>query len=118
MKCRDCGSTQELVQDKKDNAILCIRCFLYRILNEEASIGFAEAKELLGLLQAHYPNDINKQKNLMMAIFEGIEAGEPTTTPNGQKTISITETKLLEIARKWQVEDAILLEILKVKLRN
>jgi len=114
-KCQECGSTEDLKIDKKDNAVLCSKCFYYRLLREDYEKGDKNAVAIMNILKHYYPQDISKQKNLMMAIFEMIDNAEPTIYKD-VKTVSIDTAKLLEIARKWRVTDAILMEMLKAEL--
>ena len=115
MKCQECGSTKNLKIDKKDNAVLCDKCFYYRLLCEDYEKGDKNAVAIMNILKHHYPQDVDKQKNLMMAIFEMIDNAEPTIY-KGVKTVSIDTAKILEIARKWRVTDAMLMEMLKTEL--
>jgi len=114
-KCRECGSKENLVIDKKDNAVLCKKCFQYRLLKEDCESGNEYALALMNILKRYYPQNVNQQKNLMMAIFEMIDNAEPTIY-KGQKTVEIKADKMMEIAKKWQVSEAILMEMLTAEL--
>jgi len=113
-KCQDCGVSSKrtkLYKDKKDGQTLCEKCFKYKLLIEGIIIRKPEAQMIHKLLSYYYPKNVEKQKCLLMAIDEMIDAGEKTGD-----AVSLTFDQIMRVARKWHVEYALLAEIMGAML--
>jgi len=103
-KCEICGAEKDLVEDTKDGQVLCQRCFNYKVFKEMVDEGNEDAIKLMNIIERHYPNNMEKQKDFLCAIFELIDMGE--RTPEGG--VSVTTKQLVEVAEKWHVEEALM----------
>jgi len=102
-KCEICGAKKDLVEDTKDGQVLCRRCANFKIFKEMVDEGDEDAIKLMDIIKRYYPDNIEKQKDFLCAIFELIDIGE--RTPEG---VSVTADQLVEVAQKWHVEEGLL----------
>ena len=112
-KCEICGAKKDLVEDVEDGQVLCRRCANFKIFKEMVDEGDEDAIKLMDIIKRYYPDNIEKQKDFLCAIFELIDIGE--RTPEG---VSVTTDQLVEVAQKWHVEEGLLGEALMALLEH
>jgi len=103
-RCEICGAEKNLVEDIKDGQVLCQRCLNYKVFKEMVDEGNKDAIKLMSIIKRYYPNNIEKQKDFLCAIFELIDMGE--RTPEGG--VSVNTKQLVKVAEKWHVEEALI----------
>lgn len=115
-KCEECGAKRwDVSQDRKDDKWLCPRCFQYRLLQEGVEEGDRNAETMMDMLQFYYPDNVEGQKNMLMAIFELIDAGKPTMHA-GKETVMVDFDKAFTIAERWNVTETFLIEMARALL--
>ena len=113
-KCEICGAKNDLVEDTKDGQVLCRRCANFKIFKEMVDEGNEDAIKLMSIIKRYYPDNVEKQKDFLCAIFELIDMGE--RTPEGG--VSVTTKQLVEVAEKWHVQEALMGEAVTALLEH
>ena len=109
-ECELCGSIYKVCRDEKSGKILCKRCLYWQLFQDLVSKGDESSVNISRQLDCCYPNNVDKQKDLFIAVIEALDEVD--------RDHAISEDTLIRLAMKWRVERIVCEEILKAFTQN
>lgn len=103
--CEICGSKYQVVRGSRSPRFLCKRCLYWQNFQGLINQGDEDSTIISKQLNSCYPNNVEKQKDLFIAIIEILdEVG---------RDHAISDDTLIRIAMKWQVERVVCEKMIK-----
>jgi hypothetical protein len=109
-ECELCGSKYKVCRDEKSGSLLCKRCLYWQLFQDLVNKGDKSSVNISIQLDCCYPNSVDKQKDLFIAIIEALDEAD--------RDYAISEDVLVRLAEKWRVERIICEEIFKAFTQN
>ena len=109
-ECELCRSKYKVCKDEKSGRLLCKRCLYWQLFQDLVNKRDKSSVNISRQLDCCYPNSVDKQKDLFIAIIEALDEAD--------KDHAISEDVLVRLAEKWRVERIICEEMFKAFTQN
>jgi hypothetical protein len=104
-ECEICRSKYKLSRDQRSGRLLCRRCLYWQIFQGLVDKGDESSVIISRQLNYCYPNNVDKQKDLFIAVIEVLDEAD--------RDHRISEEAFVRLAMKWRVERVVYEEMIK-----